>query len=252
MAKTPTDASAEEPQKRGLFTRKPKAEKAAKEPGRLKQMGQVFRMTRRHDPSVVWWMLLAFLGTIAVGLAIGLLINNWITAVLIAIPVGLLLATVILSRRAETAAFAQIEGRQGAAGAAMSVLRRGWIIKEEPVAISPRTQDLVFMAIGRPGVVLVTEGPTGRVRPLVEGEKRRLARVLPNVPIHIINAGSDENQTKLGDVSKKMKKLPKSLNKVEVQTVDRRISSLNMNKMPVPKGIDPTRARPDRRAMRGR
>ena len=134
----------------------------------------------------------------------------------------------------------------------MSVLRRGWILKEQPVAISPRTQDLVFLAIGRPGVVLVTVGPTGRVRQLVEAERRRLGRVLPNVPIHVVNAGSQEGQTPLAEVAKTMKKLPKAITRQEVHAVDKRISTLGSAKPPIPKGIDPMRARPDRRAMRGR
>jgi len=253
MAKTPDSSPVDDAQpKRRLFSRKPKADKANKEPGRLKQLGQVFQMTRRNDPSVVWLMLLAFLGTVAVGLVVGLIIDNWITLLLVSIPLGLLAATFILSRRAEKAAFAQLEGRPGAAGAAMSVLRRGWILKDQPVAVSPRTQDLVFLAIGRPGVVLVTEGPSARVRPLADAERRRMGRVLPNVPIHVINAGSADGQTALGDVAKKMKKLPKSLNKQEVHAVDLRLTTLGSAKLPIPKGIDPMRARPDRRSMRGR
>ena len=50
----------------------------------------------------------------------------------------------------------------------------------------------------------------------------------------------------------KAKLLPKSLNKQEVHVVDKRVSTLGSAKLPIPKGIDPTRARPDRRAMRGR
>lgn len=253
MAKTlNSPANDDAKPKRSLFSRKPKAEKATKEPGRLKQLGQVFQMTRRNDPNAVWWMVLAFVGIVAIGLVVGLLINNWITTLLVSIPLGLLAALLILSRRAERAAFKQLEGKAGAAGASMSVLRRGWVLTEQPVAISPRTQDLVFRGIGRPGVVLVTEGPTNRVRPLVDSERRRMSRVLPNVPIHVINAGSGEGQTPLGDVAKKMKKFPKTLNKQEVHAVDMRLSTLGSAKLPIPKGIDPNKARPDRRSMRGR
>lgn len=237
--------------KRGLFSRKPKAEKKNKEPGRLKQMAQVFQMTRRNDPMVVWWMLLAGLGVVAIGLLIGILINNWITTLLISIPLGLLAAIFILSRRAEKAAFSQLEGRPGAAGAAMSVLRRGWIVKEEPVAAN-RHQDMTFLAVGRPGVVLVTEGPVNRVREMVSAERKRIGRVLPNVPINVIHAGSDENQTALHEVGKKMKKLPKQLSKLEVSAVDKRLTTLSINRLPIPKGIDPNKVRPSRRAMRGR
>lgn len=249
MAKnTDGEASAK---KRGLFSRKPKAEKTTKEPGRLKQIGQVFQMTRRSDPMVVWWMVLAAVAVIAVGLLIGLLINNWITMLIIAIPLALLAAMFVMSRRAEKAAFTQLEGRPGAAGAAMSVLRRGWILKDEPIAAN-RHQDIVFLAIGRPGVVLVTEGPTNRVRDLVSSERKRIGRVLPNVPIHVINAGSAEGQTSLANVGKEMKKLPKAITKLEVSAVDKRLTTLSMNRMPIPKGVDPTKVRPNRRAMRGR
>ena len=237
--------------KRGLFSRKPKAEKKNKEPGRLKQIGQVFQMTRRNDPMVVWWMALAALAVIAVCLVIGFLINNWITMLIIAIPLALLAAMFIMSRRAEKAAFSQLEGRPGAAGAAMSVLRRGWILKQEPVAYN-RHQELVFLGIGRPGIVLVTEGPKNRVRELAASERKRIARVLPNVPVHIINAGSEEGQTPLAEVGKAMKKLPKSITKLEVSAIDKRLSTLTANRLPIPKGVDPNRVRPNRRAMRGR
>ena len=136
-------------------------------------------MTRKNDPMVVWLMILAALGVMVVGLIVGLLIQNWITALLISIPLALLAATMILSRRAEKAAFKQLEGRPGAAGAAMSVLRRGWILKDEPVAVNPRTKDLVFLGIGRAGVVLVTEGPTTRVRTLVDAERKRITAFFP-------------------------------------------------------------------------
>ena len=253
MANTSDSASAEASQpKRGLFSRKPKPAKGPKQPGRLKQIGQVFQMTRRHDPSVVWLMLLAFLGITAVGLILGLILGNWITLLLISLPLGLLAAVAILSRRARRAAFAQIKDRPGAAGAALSELGRGWVVKDQPVAVAPRTQDLVFAAIGRPGVVLVTEGPSGRVRPLVEAERKRMGRVLPNVPIHVINSGSTEGQTSVEDLAKAIKKLPKALGKQEIHQVDRRLSTLGSAKLPIPKGIDPNRARPDRKAMRGR
>src|SRR5215218_7147935 len=93
---TPAGSSAV---KRGLFSRKPKEAKV-KKPSRLKQIGEVFNMTRRHDPMVPWLMLLAFLGVVAVSLVIGLLLENWITALIIGIPLGFLAATLILSRRA--------------------------------------------------------------------------------------------------------------------------------------------------------
>jgi F0F1-type ATP synthase assembly protein I len=247
MAKSPDSSNstpAAEPRKRALFSRKPKEPKV-KKPSRLKQMGEVFNMTRRHDPMVPWLMLLAFLGIVAVSLIVGLLLENWITALIIGIPLGLLAATFILSRRAERAAFAQIENQPGASGAALSTLKRGWITEEQPVAVNPRTQDAVFRAIGRPGVVLVSEGPTHRVKPLLDAERKKLARILPNVTIHVIESGRGDGQTPISQVAKKMNKLDKELTKIEVSAVSKRISSLG-NRLPIPKGIDPYKARPQR------
>jgi hypothetical protein len=243
---SPANSSANS--RRGLFSRKSAADKpskANKQPGRLKQIVQVFQMTRRNDPNVVWIMLAAFLAVVIVGLVIGLLIQNWI-------PLGVLAATFILSRRAERSAFAQIEGQPGAAGAALSVLRRGWILQEQPVAVNPRTQDAVFRAVGRPGVVLVTEGPSHRVKQLVEAERRKLNRILPNVKIHVIETGRGEGQVELSKVAKTVQKLKNELTKQEVAAVDKRLQALGSNKLPIPKGVDPFKARPDRRAMRGR
>ena len=162
MANSPDSSNstpASDAPKRGLFSRKPKAAKV-KKPSRLKQIGEVFQMTRQHDPMVPWLMLLAFLGVVAVSFVIGFLLDNWITGLIIGIPLGVLAATLILSRRAERAAFARIENQPGASGAALGTLKRGWIVEEQPVAVNPRTQDAVFRAIGRPGVVLVSEGPS--------------------------------------------------------------------------------------------
>jgi hypothetical protein len=238
-----TPAAADAP-KRGLFSRKPKAAKV-KKPSRLKQIGEVFNMTRRHDPMVPWLMLLVFLGVVALSLLVGLWLENWITGLIIGVALGLLGATLILSRRAERAAFAQIENQPGASGAALGTLKRGWITEDQPVAVNPRTQDAVFRAIGRPGVVLVSEGPSHRVKPLVDAERKRLARILPNVTVHVIESGRGEGQVPISQVAKKMGKLKKELTKLEVNAVSKRISSLG-NRLPIPKGIDPYKARPNR------
>ncbi|MFD5278988.1 DUF4191 domain-containing protein [Pseudarthrobacter sp. NPDC058362] len=238
---TPADSGA---QKRGLFSRKPKAPKA-KKPSRLKQIREVFNMTRRHDPMVPWLMLAVFLGIVAVSFLVGFLLDNWITGLIIGIPLGLLAATFILSRRAERAAFAQIENQPGASGAALGTLRRGWITEEQPVAVNSRTQDAVFRAIGRPGVVLISEGPTHRVKPLLDAERKRLARILPNVTVHVIESGRGEGQVPLNQLARHMGKLKKELTKLEVNAVSKRISSLG-NRLPIPKGIDPYKARPSR------
>src|SRR5690606_27872 len=113
----------------------------------------------------------------------------WIISGLLA---GLLVFLIVLSRKAERAAYSQIKGQPGAVGAVLkSSLRRGWTASEIPVAVSPRTQDAVYRAVGRGGIALIGEGPKSRTTRMLEEERRKVARVAPNVPIHIIHVGPD-------------------------------------------------------------
>jgi hypothetical protein len=220
--------------------------------GRLAQLWAVFQMTRRSDPAVVWWMLLAFVGVVAVAFGVGLAIGQPVYLTVLGAPTGLMVALIIMARRAERAAYAQLAGRPGGSAAALQNLRRGWTVEEQPVAVDPRTQDVVFRAIGRPGVVLVTEGPVHRVSRMVEAERKRVTRVVPNVPVHVLHAGDEDGQVPLRKLSRTVTRLKPALTKTEVGQVTKRLRALGAAKMPIPKGIDPLRARPDRRATRGR
>lgn len=220
--------------------------------GRVAQFRAVFAMTRKQDPAVVWWMLLALFGTTGLALLIGLLLGHPIYVTVLGVPLGLMLALALLARRAERAAFARLAGQPGAAGAALQGLRRGWNVEQQPVAVNPRTQDLVFRAVGRPGIVLVTEGPLPRVTQLVENERKRMSRVLPNVPVTIVHAGDADGQVPLQKLSRKIMRLKPALTKTQVSEVSKRLTALGAAKLPIPKGVDPMRARPDRKATRGR
>ncbi|MCC2313273.1 DUF4191 domain-containing protein [Cellulomonas xiejunii] len=216
------------------------------------QVWQAFQITRQSDPAVTWIMLAVFLGIVALGVVIGLLIDQLVYVLLLSVPFALLGGMFVLARRAETAAYTRIEGQPGASLAALGTLRRGWTFTQEPVAVDPRTQDLVFRGVGRPGVVLVGEGPSHRVGKLLEAERKRTARVVSGAPIHLIQVGDGEGQVPLRKLPRTVTKLKSQLTKDEVAVVLRRVTSLGAAKLPVPKGIDPTRARPDRKGMRGR
>jgi hypothetical protein len=221
--------------------------------GRLAQLRAVFQMTRRADPAVIWWMLLAVAASMAVGFLIGVLIGQPIYVTILGTLVGIMLATIVLARRAERAAFAQLAGQPGASLAALQNVKRGWTIEDQPVAVDPRTQDLVFRAVGRPGVLLVTEGPVPRVNRLVEQERKRITRVLgAEVPVIVLNTGDGEGQVNLRKLRGSVLRLRPKLTKSEVTEISKRLRALGAVKPPIPKGIDPTRMRPDRRASRGR
>ena len=44
----------------------------------------------------------------------------------------------------------------------------------------------------------------------------------------------------------------RTLTKLEADQVKKRLKALGGARLPIPKGVDPMRARPDRKAMRGR
>src|SRR5690625_16679 len=145
-----------------------------KKEGRLKQIWQVFQMTRRAEPVIELWMALIVVGVVGGAFVIGSFFDHPNYAMVLGAPSALLGATILLSRRAEAVAYGQIAGQQGAVGAALGSIRRGWTIEDDPVAIEPRSGALIFRAIGRPGVVLVSEGPPQRLRNLLSTEYRRM------------------------------------------------------------------------------
>ena len=94
---------------------------------------------------------------------------------------------VLFGRRASRAAYSEIEGRPGAAGSVLNGLRGAWRV-QLGVAFT-RNQDLVHVAVGRPGVVLVGEGSPHRVTQLLLQEKRRYARAAPDIPVYEVSVG---------------------------------------------------------------
>ena len=229
-----------------------KAEREGREPGRIRQLWLVFQMTRRYDPTVVWWLLLVFIAPIALAVIISVVVlRDNVIGIILSVVTGLLLGVLfvllLLGRRAERAAFSQIEGQPGAVGAVLkSSLRRSWTGSEMPVAISPKTQDAVYRAVGKGGVALIGEGPLSRVRPMLEKERANVQRILPNVPITIFNVGPDPDALPLHRINRSLGKLKKALNRAEVNAVANRLSSLQRNVLPIPKGIDPFKVRAPR------
>lgn len=222
--------------------------KRTKAPGRIAQMWQVYTMTRRVDKAVTALVLLSFLGPIALAVIIALAffgssILTLVLVIVIGILGGLVLGLFVLGKRAETAAYDQMTGQPGATGAVLtSVLRRGWITSETPVAVN-KNRDCVFRAVGKGGIVLIGEGPISRTARMVGDEARKIARVIPNVTIHQIFVGPDDGSLQLKDLSKTFRGFKRSLNSREVRIVENRLSSLGSGAMPIPKGIDPRRVR---------
>jgi hypothetical protein len=232
--------------------------------GRIAQIRQAYTAIKNLDPRLGWWMLGAGLATAAVIIGIGLALGGfwvWYT-VIMAIPAALLAAVVVMNRRGNTAMYRALEGQPGAAGATLTGLgKRGWYAGQEPVAIEgargTRPSDMVdaamvFRALGRPGVVLIGEGPAPRVTKLLKQEEKKVTRVAPGVPVHLWVVGDGEGEVPIKKVSSKLTRMRPVLTKEETSVVNKRLRSLGGMKPPIPKGVDPTRARVDRKAMRGK
>ena len=213
-------------------------------------MWQVFQMTRRYDSNIVWLMILGFLVPVAISIALAFLLSgNVVTIVLWALAGvlgGILAMLIILGRRAEKAAYSQIEGQPGAVGAVLrSSLKRGWVGSEMPVAVNGKTQDAVYRAVGRGGVVLISEGPRTRTQRMLEEERRKVAKIGANVIITVIAVGPDADAVPLHKLARRLTRIKPTLTKAEVLAVNNRLNSMG-TKLPIPKGVDPMKARPQR------
>ena len=219
-------------------------------PGRLKQLVQAYRMTSKVDHRIGLWLAAAFLGPFAILLGIGFAIDRPVLLGLLGFMSGLTLSMVIFGRRAERAAYSQIEGQPGAAAASLNMLRRGWTVT--PAVAVTKNSDLVHRVVGRPGVVLVGEGAPTRIGNLLQQEKRKVARVAPDVAIHEIVAGGAEGQVPLRKLSRTVMKLPKSLTPQQVTELNSRLKAIGAHQgpLPIPKGPMPKSAR-QAKGMRG-
>jgi len=114
------------------------------------------------------------------------------------------------------------------------------------VAVSPKTQDAVYRAVGRGGVALIGEGPRSRTQPMLETERKNVTRILPNVPVTFLYVGPDAESVPLYKLPAKLRGIKPALRKPEVLAVSNRLNSLGRNGLPIPKGMDPLKARAPR------
>jgi hypothetical protein len=194
-------------------------------------------MTRKVDPMVGWVTIAAALLVFAVVLALGFVIGHPVYLGIMGLMAGFLVATIVFGKRAEKAAFSQVDGQPGAAAAALNMLRRGWAVT--PAVAVTRNQDIVHRAVGRPGVVLIGEGVPSRVQALLVTEKKKVARYVPDVPVYDVQAGNGDGQVPLRKLNNHLMKLPRNLTTTQVSEVNRRLKALGTMNLPIPKGPMP-------------
>ncbi|MFJ9181240.1 DUF4191 domain-containing protein [Streptomyces sp. NPDC102360] len=210
--------------------------------GRLKQIAQTYKMTRRVDTKI--GLVLAGVGIVTFGvlLAIGFLLGHPIYLGILGVLLAFLAMAIIFGRRAEKAAFGQMEGQPGAAAAVLDNIGRGWTTT--PAVAMNRSQDVVHRAVGKAGIVLVAEGNPNRVKSLLAAEKKKMARIVSDVPVNdfVVGTGQGpEGTVPLKKLRTTMLKLPRVLTGPQVTATNDRLKAMGdlMSNMPMPKGPMP-------------
>lgn len=221
-----------------------KAAKLAKKSERKakrKQIFQAFSMQRKEDKGLIPWMIAVFLVIAGVIFGIGFLIGMpWLT-----LPMGLLAgalgAMITFGRRVQRTVYAKAEGQPGAAAWALDNLRGKWRVTQ---TVAATTQlDAVHRVLGGPGVILVAEGAPHRIKGLLAQEKKRIARLIGDVPIYDITIGNDEGEVPLRKLQRHLMKLPRNLKANQVDALEAKLSALGNKGAAMPKGPMPQGAK---------
>lgn len=239
------------------------AKQPEKKPNFLQLLKQAYQITAKHDKALIPVLLISFLIPVAIGVGIGISMNRTVAIVygsVFGVLFGVLAAMFMLTRRFEKTMFAQMAGQMGGSLAIAQTIRQGWTFADTPVAVDPRTQAVVFQGVGRGGIVLLAEGG-GSARKVVDQTRARFTKLVPGVPVTPIYVGEAEGQVPMKRLTKEIRGVKKrnygrgwgkGLSKSEMEAVRNRLKALGAPKMPVPKGIDPLKARADRKGLKGR
>jgi hypothetical protein len=241
MAKSPTPKPAEPPKL-----------------SRRQQFVQTYQMARKSDPAIGRWVLGAGLVGLVVGFVLFWLVVGrssslgLVLAIIGALMVAVLCGLIIFSRRAQKAVYGQMEGQVGAAAGALGLLKRGWHV-DNAIAFT-KQQDVVHRVIGPPGIVLVGEGSPGRLKALMNSERRRHERVAVDTPVHEIVVGKDEGQVPLSKLARQVQKMKRQVQPAEITDILARLKAIDASRpvLPMPKGPVPTSMKGLRGQMRGR
>lgn len=225
-----------------------------KRPGFFRQIKSLYVFTQQAYPWLPWLLGAILLVCIALGVLVGILIPPFaVWSVLLwgltGLMAGVLVSMITMTRLSTSAMYKKIDGMPGAAGHVMSTgLGRSWQSGDMPVGVNPKTQEAVYRAIGRGGVVIVGEGSGGRLTRLVNEERSKVQRVAHGVPVTVLYVGHGEDDVHISRLSKTIKSLPRKIDKATMAAVIKRIDSVSQSlaSLPIPKGIDPTKVRAPR------
>jgi len=225
-----------------------------KRPGFFSQIRSLFTFTKAEYPWLPWVLIGILVAGIGLGVLVGFLLPPFaIWSVILwgisGLMFGVLGAMITLTRLSTRAMYKKIDGMPGAAGHVLSTsLGRKWVASDMPVGVNPKTQDAVYRVIGRGGVVIVGEGARGRLTRLISDERKKVARVASGVPIEVVYIGHGEGEVPIAKLASTIKAFPKKIDRATLAAVVKRVDSVSQSvaSLPIPKGIDPMKARAPR------
>lgn len=218
-----------------------KRERRAASKQRRAQIFEAFKVQRREDKALLPLMIGAFLLITAVGLGLGFLLDQLWLSLPIGITFGVLAAAMIFGRRVQRNVFAKVDGQPGAAAWALDNLRGRW--KVTPAVAGTTQLDAVHRVLGRPGVVLVAEGAAHRLKPLLAQEKKRVSRLIGDIPIYDVTVGNGEGQVPLAKLPRHLAKLPRNINPAQIDGLEGKLAVLAARSAAMPKGPLPQGAK---------
>jgi Domain of unknown function (DUF4191) len=217
-----------------------KAKAGPEAPGRIKQIRMVAGMLRKTNPKALPMIAAAGIGVIAIFVVVGLLTGLASFLIPFGVLAGVMVATILFGRFAQSAQYAAIAGQPGAAAAILQSMRGNWTIS--PAIAANKSMDVVHRAVGRPGVILVGEGSPNRLPSLLAAEKKRVARVAYDVPIYDIQVGDEDGQLPIRKLQRHIMKLPHNLKGPQVADLNYRLKALPQS-LQLPKGPLPRTGR---------
>jgi hypothetical protein len=208
---------------------------------RARQFGFAFSYARRNDPRFLPYLAVAVVVPLAVAIVVALVTGSWLVTLPLGIMVALLAGMFVFGRRTTAAMYNEISGQPGAAAQVLQTMRGDWRVT--PAVQVSTQQDLVHRVIGRPGVVLVAEGGSSRLKGLLGQEMKRVRRVTGGVEIYVVVVGEGEDEVPLKKLQTHFLKLPRNLTPKQVNALDTRLRAMSGPNIPMPKGPLPKGAR---------
>ncbi|MFM6840878.1 MAG: DUF4191 domain-containing protein [Candidatus Planktophila sp.] len=203
---------------------------------RFKEFRDAYAITKSVKPWIGFALLAIVLGGVVLAEIIGIATGHPIYAGILGLLSSAVIALVVFTRIAGSAAYASIEGQIGAGASVLMAIRKGWTTT--PAVAVNRNQDMVHRSVGRAGIVLTGEGGSA-VRQMIQDERKKSERFAPGAPITEIIVGDQPGQVPLKKLQKHVTKLPKKLSAHQMRELRMRLKAVGGMSLPIPKGPMP-------------